>query len=172
MNVTKSAILAEQRKRFLHYTPHDKQLQFHAFGPTCRERLFLGGNRTSKTFCGTIESAIHLTGNYPAWWKGIRFDHPVEWWAASDTAETTRDILQNEYLGNTGKGSLGAVHRSPIIGTTARRGIADAIDTAFIRHRSGGVSLLGFKSYDQGWAKFQGTHKDGIHLDEEPPQDV
>jgi terminase large subunit-like protein len=35
-----------------------------------------------------------------------------------------------------------------------------------------GVSYLGFKSYDQGRRKFQGTGKHVIWLDEEPPADV
>lgn len=165
-------MLAEFRRRFRHYKPHPKQESFHGLGAACRERLFLAGNRVGKTFCGATEGAMHLTGIYPSWWTGRRFEHPVEMWAASDTSETTRDILQNEYLGNPNKGSSGAVHHSLIIDTSARRGIADAVDTASIRHSSGGVSQLGFKSYDQGRAKFQGTHKDVIHLDEEPPQDV
>ncbi|WP_189524101.1 terminase family protein [Mesorhizobium sp. M8A.F.Ca.ET.165.01.1.1] len=134
--------------------------------------MFLAGNRVGKTFCGASEGAMHLTGRYPSWWKGKRFTEPVEMWAASDTGETTRDILQNEYLGNSSKGTLGTVHSSLIVSTTNRAGIAGAIDTALIRHVSGGISQLGFKSYDQGRAKFQGTHKHVIHLDEEPPQDV
>jgi phage terminase large subunit-like protein len=35
-----------------------------------------------------------------------------------------------------------------------------------------GTSYLGFKSYDQGRRKFQGTGKHVIWLDEEPPADV
>lgn len=115
---------------------------------------------------------MHLTGYYPPWWDGIRFNEPIDAWAASDTGETTRDILQSEYLGNASKGKVGAIHPSLIINTSARRGVSDAIDTAYIQHKSGGVSQLGFKSYDQGRAKFQGTRKKLIHLDEEPPQDV
>lgn len=152
-------VLTEYRKRFLFYKPHPKQAQFHALGSTCRERLFLAGNRVGKTFGGSSEMAMHLTGHYPAWWEGKRFSEPVDAWAASDTGETTRDILQREYLGNPSKGTLGAIHPSLIIETSARRGVSDAIDTVFVRHRSGGVSQLGFKSYDQGRAKFQGTHK-------------
>ena len=41
-----------------------------------------------------------------------------------------------------------------------------------VRHASGGTSLLGFKSYDQGRRKFQGTAKHVIWEDEEPPADV
>lgn len=172
MSFTKAAILAEERKRFLHYKPHPKQQQFHALGETCRERLFLAGNRVGKTFCGAMEGAMHLTGRYPLWWTGKRFTEPVDAWAASVTGEATRDILQNEYLGNSAKGTVGTVHPSLIISTTNRSGISGAVDIAFIKHVSGGVSQLGFKSYDQGRSKFQGTHKHFIHPDEEPPQDV
>lgn len=172
MSFNKAAVLSEERKRFLYYRPHPKQEIFHAFGADCRERLFLAGNRVGKTFCGATEMAMHLTGRYPAWWAGRRFTEPVDAWAASDTSETTRDILQNEYLGNPSKGTIGAIHPSLIVDQSPRRGIADAVDTVLVRHFSGKVSQLGFKSYDQGRAKFQGTHKDLIHLDEEPPQDV
>lgn len=55
---------------------------------------------------------------------------------------------------------------------TTKRGIADAVDIVRIRHASGGWSELGFKSYDQKRAKFQGTSKHWIWFDEEPPKDV
>jgi phage terminase large subunit-like protein len=41
-----------------------------------------------------------------------------------------------------------------------------------VRHVSGGTSTIGLKSFDQGRKKFQGTAKDCIWLDEEPPMDV
>lgn len=167
------AAIAEHRRRFLHYKPHEKQKTLHKLSATCRERLFLAGNRVGKTFGGAHEGAMHLTGIYPAWWEGRRFKDPVDGWAASDTSETTRDILQKEYIGIPDKGVLGAIHPSLIIGNpSARRGVASAVDTVLIKHSSGGVSQLGFKSFDQGRAKFQGTRRHFIHLDEEPPQDV
>ncbi len=42
----------------------------------------------------------------------------------------------------------------------------------WVKHVSGGVSVVQFKSYDQGREAFQGTEQDGIWLDEEPPMDV
>jgi phage terminase large subunit-like protein len=53
-----------------------------------------------------------------------------------------------------------------------RAGVTGSIDTAQIKHSSGGLSLLGFKSYDQKRQSFQGTAKHVIWLDEEPPMDV
>lgn len=134
----------------------------------------MAANRVGKTFgVGGFESAVHLTGQYPDWWTGKRFLRPVEWWAAGDTAETTRDIVQNALMGPLGELGTGLVPADTIIGEPSKRsGVTGAMDTARIRHKSGGVSLLGFKAYDQGRKKFQGTAKHGVWLDEEPPSEV
>lgn len=50
--------------------------------------------------------------------------------------------------------------------------MANALDTVLVRHVSGGVSELGFKSYDQGRQKWQGAVRDGVWMDEEPPSDI
>jgi phage terminase large subunit-like protein len=59
-----------------------------------------------------------------------------------------------------------------ILTIAPRRGVTDAVDTIRVRHASGGVSTLGYKSFDQGREKFQGTAKHGIWIDEEPPAHV
>ena len=51
-------------------------------------------------------------------------------------------------------------------------GVSGAMDTARIKHKSGGTSQIGFKSYDQGRTKFQGVAKHVIWLDEEPAAPV
>jgi phage terminase large subunit-like protein len=53
-----------------------------------------------------------------------------------------------------------------------KRGVENLLDTIPIKHKSGGWSKLGFKSYDQGRKVFQGTAKEVIWLDEEAPEDV
>lgn len=146
-----------------------KHMEFFAAGKTHLERGAVAANRSGKTTMSSYETAVHQTGLYPDWWPGIRFDHPVDWWAASDTSETTRDILQLELMGPIDRLGTGMIPGECIIGEpTRRRGVADAIDTVRVRHVSGGISTLQFKSYDQGREKFQGTKKDGISLDEEP----
>lgn len=165
-------IEAEYRRRFCYYAPHLKQELFHALGTKSRERLFLAGNRVGKTYAGSVEVAMHLTGIYPDWWQGQRYSHPVDAWAASDTNVSTRDILQLAYIGDPTRGIEGAIHSSLIHSSTPARGIAEFTDTVKVRHKSGGISTLSFKSYEQGRKKFQGTHKHVIHLDEEPPLDV
>ena len=161
------------------YVPHRRQQDFHAAGVEARERLFLAGNRVGKTLAGAAEMGFHLTGLYPEWWNGVRFDKPIEAWAASVTREATRDILQRTYMGCRGGGVSGFQDARPgtipehlVCGVTMKSGVAGAVDVVRVKHVSGGVSVLGFKSFDQGRASFQGTARDVIHLDEEPEIDV
>ena len=61
----------------------------------------------------------------------------------------------------------GFIPKAAILKVTASHGVSDAVDTVQVRHVSGGVSTLGFKSYEQGRGKFQGATLDVIWLDEE-----
>ena len=153
---------------------YPKHLQFFAGGRTHQERCMMAANRVGKTFgVGGYETALHLTGCYPHWWEGRRFDKPIEAWVAGDTAQTTRDIVQAALMGPLAELGTGLIPADAIISEPSRRaGVTGAFDTARIRHASGGVSLLGFKSFDQGRRKFQGTAKQVVWLDEEPPVDV
>lgn len=146
-----------------------KHLEFFAAGATCRERVMLAANRVGKTEgVGGYECALHLTGLYPDWWTGRRFDRPVKVWAGGDTLRTVRDIVQDKLLGPTHDLGTGLIPRDCIVRTTTKSGIADAIDTAQIRHVSGDLSMLAFKSYDQGRETWQGTEQDVVWFDEEP----
>jgi phage terminase large subunit-like protein len=158
---------------------YPKHLKYFAAGREHQERCMMAANRVGKTWgVGGYETALHLTGRYPDWWPGRRFDHPVDVWAAGDTSETTRDVVQKALLGLGGEavgGELGSglIPGDDIVGEPSKRmGVSGAVDTAIITHVSGGHSVLGFKSYDQGRRKFQGTEKHICWLDEEPPQDV
>ena len=152
---------------------YPKHLEFFRLGAEIQERGFMAANRVGKTIVGAYEMTCHLTGEYPEWWEGRRFAEPVDCWAAGDTAETTRDIVQFELFGPVGALGTGMIPYRYIVDTpSSRRGVADSYDTAEIRHKSGGVSRIGLKSYDQGRRKFQGTKKDVIWCDEEPPADV
>lgn len=157
------------------FTPYAKQLEFYGRGRTDRERLLMAANQVGKTYCGAFETAIHATGLYPEWWPGHRFNRPIDVWVGSDTGETTRDTVQKNLLGppadreNWGTAALPA---DAIIKAHMRQGIANAVDTVAVKHVSGGTSYIGFKSYDQKRQKWQGTKKDLIWLDEEPPMDI
>lgn len=150
-----------------------KHNQFFEAGTKYRERLMMAANRIGKTEgVGGYEMTLHLTGQYPAWWKGKRFDRPVHAWAAGDTSKTVREIIQMKLLGPLHEKGTGLIPQDLIVKTTPKAGVADAIDTIQVRHVSGGVSTLVLKSYDQKRISFQGTEIDIIWLDEEPPIDI
>ena len=158
------------------YSRHNypKHIEFLQLGAQFRERMFMAGNRVGKSITGGYELACHLTGIYPPWWEGKRFSQPVDCWAAGDTGQTTRDIIQTALLGQYGDWGTGLIpgHCLPEGAIRMRPGIPGAVDTVRVIHASGGVSKLGFKSYDQKRRAFQGVEKHAIWLDEEPPIDV
>jgi len=150
-----------------------KHCQFFAAGAAHRERCFLAANRIGKSEgVGAYELALHLTGQYPDWWVGRRFEKPIRAWAAGDTAKTVREIVQAKLLGDPGRHGTGMIPGACLGRITVKAGIADAVDTVAVRHASGGTSRLTLKSYDQRREAFQGTEQDLIWLDEEPPEDI
>ena len=175
-----AALLAERKRRFdrtklSRYQPYTKQREFHERGREARERLLMAGNQLGKTYSGAAEMAYHLTGNYPDWWMGRRFDHPVRAWAGSKTGEVTRDGVQRLLVGEPKDRSArgtGFIPGDLIVDCSSRMGVADAVDSVLVKHRSGDNSTLGFKSYDQGREKWQGETLDVVWFDEEPPMDI
>lgn len=153
---------------------YQKHLEFFRLGATIRERLFIAANRIGKTEgTGGYEVTMHLTGQYPDWWEGRRFDSPVECWAANDSNLATRDIIQTVMLGPVGiEPGTGLIPGDLIINYTAKSGVPDGIDTVYVKHASGGTSILQFKSFEQGRKLWQGTKKHVVWFDEEPPFDV
>lgn len=145
-------------------------MEFFAAGAVHRERLMLAANRVGKTEgVGGYELTLHLTGQYPAWWAGRRFERPIDAWAAGDTGTTVRDIIQRKLLGPIGFWGTGLIPGDAISRTVRAAGsVPDKLDSVFVHHVSGGQSCLGLKSYDQRRESFQGTEKDVIWLDEEP----
>lgn len=163
-------------KRILFFEPYVKQQAFMDAGATHRERLLMAGNQLGKSECGAVETVYHLTGEYPDDWMGRRFDHPVKAWAAGETGTVVRDVQQFKLCGAPGVEELfgtGYIPKEAFVGKPSlARGVTDAYDTIHVRHKSGGISSLGFKSYEQGRKKFQAATLDFIWFDEEPPMDI
>ena len=151
---------------------YPKHIQFMNRGSKHRQRAFVAANRTGKTITGAYELTCHLTGLYPSWWEGVKFEFPISAWAASIRNSDTKDIIQKELFGDPIDLGSGMVPKDCIGKKTMKAGIADAIDTCYIKHHSNGVfdgySHIGLKSYEQGRDGFQGTKKQVIWLDEEP----
>lgn len=151
---------------------YPKHLEFFAAGKDHRERTFVAGNRVGKTIAGGYEMTCHLTGEYPVWWEGKRFDKPITAWCAGDTSKTTRDIIQNKLLGTNGNHGTGLIPKDKIVRTLQKVGIPEAVEIIYIKHKSGKNSICIMKSFDQRREAFQGTECDIIWLDEEPPQEI
>lgn len=152
---------------------YPKQMELYELGASYQFRAFLGGNGTGKTLGAGIELVYHLTGEYPSWWRGWRFDGPIRAMAAGDTKETVRDIIQAKMLGADGELGTGLIPASAILKVVYRQNGNGAVDFVVVRHKNGRKhSRLYFKSFDQGRKTFQGRELDFIWLDEECPLDV
>jgi phage terminase large subunit-like protein len=157
------------------FQPTPKQLDFHSVGgePGVRHRCLAAANQSGKTTTAAYEVAMHLTGRYPAWWKGYRFTTPIKCWVSGVTAETTRDTCQALLLGEKRAWGTGTIPKDALYGDPSMaRSVADAVDGFQTRHVSGGFSTCWFKSYDRGREKWQGATLHLIWYDEEPPEDI
>lgn len=172
---------ASRRKIYAYYPDkgplrrelYPKHLSFFEAGVKYRQRLMLAANRVGKTEgVGLYELVWHLAGDYPEWWTGRRFDRPIKAWAAGDTGKTVREILQAKLLGPVGQWGTGLVPGDTIERISRGAGVADSVDSIYVRSKFGGLSQLTLKSYDQRRESFQGTEQDVILLDEEPPMDI
>jgi len=154
------------------YEPYEKQKDFHAAGATVRQRCLMAGNQLGKTFAAGCETAMHLTGLYPEWWEGKRFNRATRGWAGSKNAEVARDGAQRILLGPTNALGTGTIPRDRIVEIKKARGVPDAVESVLVKHTSGDTSLLVFKGYLDGREAWQAETLDFVWFDEEPPQDI
>ena len=153
----------QSRLYFDFYNPHPKQLEFHTLGKGARHRMFLAGNRTGKSFCCSMEVCMHLTGNYPEWWPGYRYDRPVNVWVGGVTNQEVFGIIESRYF-------EGVAGSAPWIDPSLLARSNRTNHIYHVRHTSGQDSKLRFKSYEQKARAWQGEQCDIIHLDEEPTE--
>jgi phage terminase large subunit-like protein len=175
-------LLRRDREKLLRYRPYPKQLQFHAGGAKYDERLLMAANQVGKTLAGAAECALHLTGRYDDWarasgipWPGRRFARPTRAWVGCDTRDNVRDGAQRLLVGPPrieAEWGTGLIPGDDLVECTRRPGVADGLDGIVVRHVSGGLSTLTFKSYDQGRRKWQGETLDFVWFDEEPPEEI
>lgn len=152
---------------------YPRHLEFFEAGKKHKERCFMAGNRVGKTVGAGYELTCHMTGEYPDWWDGLRYDKPVRVLAAGDTGATTRDIIQNKLIGPYDDIGTGMIPGDLIHDMTPKRGLPNAVEEVLVKHvPTGGYSRMKFRSYDQGRRIFQGTEEDIIWFDEECPEDV
>jgi len=139
------------------YQPHEKQQAFHssdAFG-----RLFIGGNRSGKTWSGGAEGTFNATGKHP--YKTLKWDPPIR------GRVVTTDFLHGlpqiimpvlkmwipkaELRGNSWEKAYDKILR--------------------VLHFKNG-STIQFSSHEQELDKFAGDSLHWIWFDEEPPKHI
>lgn len=148
---------------------YPKHLEFFETGKDTMCRLAMAGIGVGKTEgMGGYEMTCHLTGLYPDWWTGQRYERPIDVWIAGDTKETTRDIQQTKLFGRPGMEGTGLIPKHLIDFNSVKRrpNSNGAIDTFAVKHVSGWLNTGGFKAYDQGVDSFFGTEKDVLWGDE------
>ena len=173
-------LLSEKEKRLSEnqlslFKPYKYQKKFMNAGKDHSHRLLMAANRIGKSYSGAMEVAYHATGNYPKWWKGLRFDHPVKIICGGQTTERTRDISQKELLGEpTDPEAIGtgAIPKDCIVSTVRRAGIPNAINSVLVKHKSGKNSKITFNSYESGKKAWMGDNAHLVWLDEEPPEEI
>src|SRR3974377_1063683 len=75
---------------------YPKHLEFFSAGAKHRERLFCAANRIGKSSAGAYELTVHMTGLYPEWWTGKRFEQPISAWAAGASSKTQREVIHKQ----------------------------------------------------------------------------
>jgi len=150
-----------------------KHLECFKAGAEFLERVMFGANRSGKTYSAAYEWVLHATGDYPDWWEGKRYKHAVTLWAIGVDNVQVKDVIQELLLGKPGDFGSGFIPRHKLVGKpTSKAGVAGAVQDVFVRHVSGGISQITFKSYQQDIKSFMGAAIDGIWFDEEPPKDI
>lgn len=140
----------------LMYKPHHKQMIFHS---SCYYgRLYIGGNRSGKTFGAVMEDIWWLTGTHPyrktpsppirGRVVGVDFINGIE----KILLPLFKQLIAPSYL--LGGSWDSAYSKSERVLTFANN------------------STVEFMSYDQDTDKFAGTSRHFIHYDEEPPKHV
>lgn len=163
-----------------YFKAYDFQKNFYAAGATNRFRFLCAANRVGKSFSEAFEFACHVTGRYPTWWKGYKFNKPILAWAVGITGDTTRKVLQKELFGTSAakdENALGsgAIPRDCIDFDTIEKD-GNKIILCQVKHFNergefDGKSTIEFRSTQQGEHALMGATVDYIWLDEEDPFD-
>lgn len=162
------------------YDPYPFQVGFHNDDS---DRVGLvASNQTGKTVAGTVQDAFDLTGLYPDWYEGYRFEKPIHLLCGGINNDKTRDLLQKALFGDpTEKESalgLGWVPKRCLDRKkiSLKRGVSDAFLHVKVKHFTNGVhdgwSTCTFSSYESGKEAWMGDTIDIYHGDEECKMDI
>lgn len=162
-----------KRQEARDFTPYNWQKTFHAAGKTHRERMVCAANQVGKTLGAALEIRYHLTGNYPPDWEGHVFDHAPQGWGLGYSGEQIRDVIQSTLFGelnaDTRRFDGGLILPHEIEHPPIRSALPGLAKDVKVKHSSGGLSCISFKSYSQGQHALMGkANLDFAWIDEEP----
>ena len=173
---------ADSHKREFIYERTWYDWQKEGFDCLLPQIMTMAANRSGKTMSAGYHTALDLTGDYPDWWKGFRFEHAPNVLAMGVDNQQLKDVVQLELFGEMveeGGGrkfkggwvhanEIGRVDWSPILSGLARR--------VEIRGKYGSANCT-LRTYSQsktghGSLSFAGTSIDQIWVDECPPDSL
>jgi phage terminase large subunit-like protein len=165
------AKIAERRANMLRdFEPYPVQRDVIAATLDHTEVAVRMGNQQGKSYCMSAICSAFATGIYPDDWPGRKFDKPTRGWIVGESMQAVRDVAQKYLIGDSTE--PGFIPPDRIGKVTLGHGPGGGIDVLEIRHLSGGISRIGFKSYEQGREKLQGETLDWCWTDEEPPMEA
>lgn len=123
-----------------------------------------GANRVGKTLGWCYALACFLTGKYPHWWQGRRFEKAIMAWAAGVSSTQVRDSLQ-KYLFGTRDNPGGFVAAEDI--HSCSWGQDGCLERVVVKSAYG-LSQCEFKTYAMNQERFQSATLDVALMDEEP----
>jgi phage terminase large subunit-like protein len=154
--------------------------QHEFFATPKQQTMLLAGNRSGKTMGAGYKWGIHLTGDYPDWWHGFRFEHAPNIMVAGVDNIQLKLVVQKELFGEVTVNSQGKkvfaggwVHPDEIGRVTWNKVTSDLAQSVEVWGKRG-MAMCNLRSYSQsktghGTLSFAGTSLDGLWVDECPP---
>jgi phage terminase large subunit-like protein len=158
--------LYNYRSRYLYYKPTEKQKLLHNSTKNAFEIGNFGANRTGKTMGAAQQAAYFITGRYPSFYDGHRFEFAPNGVCLANNAQDIREIWQDYLFGGPITNGQGFIPDDLIVKKIySNKGVLESIH---VKHESGGIAQCQFKTYGQGVDKMQGKRYNFAFIDEEP----
>lgn len=163
----------EKYNKLAFWQPYPFQLEWIEASKTYRQRYLSAANRIGKTYGAALELAVHITGLYPEWWDGKKFDieNPSTFWAIGVSQESVNSVLMKELLGvsdcrNLAGLGTGAIPKDCIDSFSLVKDGARCLQVR-INHVNGHQNTLHFFASTQDESVFMGSSVLYVLMDEQ-----
>jgi hypothetical protein len=156
--------------------------QHEGFETQAMQWMTIAGNQVGKTISEGYHFALDVTGQYPDWWRGYRFEHAPNCLALGVDSEQLRTVIQPELFGEVvdppvGKkffsggwihrGEIGRIEWSQVPNVAKRVEVFSKYGRSSVVLRTSSQSKTG-----SGSLSFAGTRICRIWVDECPPDEL